>query len=263
MVVLAAVAACSGGGDDRAPEAEDLPNVEVQVEPGALGRGQLNALHAVATRQPRGDAAVEPSAGADEPFGAHGGEHSHGQAATGATSEEPTGELKAQLTLARIAAIALMGEPKLSTAGYYVGSYYSPGVGTHYIDWDLVGEAFDVAQPAMVLVDTTPGHPRRLAGFSYWVRSKEPPEGFTGATDVWHRHHGLCFVGGVLTKEGVTDPSACPGDLIDGRDLWMLHAWVVPGYENPDGVFAPTNRKLCPPRRGIDAGWCQLPGSSP
>jgi hypothetical protein len=60
----------------------------------------------------------------------------------------------------------------------------------------------------------------------------------------------------VLTREGVANPADCAGEWIDGRDLWMLHAWVVPGYENPEGIFAPTNPKLCPPRIGPDALFC-------
>ena len=108
----------------------------------------------------------------------------------------------------------------------------------------------------MLLLDTTPGHVPRLAGFVYWIRSPVPPAGFTGDADVWHSHRGLCFREDVLAQEDVPSPEQCAGKWIDGSDLWMLHAWVVPGYENPDGVFAPTNSKLCPPRRGSDALSC-------
>jgi hypothetical protein len=149
---------------------------------------------------------------------------------------------------------------RLSQAGYFVGSYWSGGVGTHYIDWRLVGGPFDPAQPAMLLVDSAPTHPRRLAGFAYWVRSARPPAGFDGGADHWHKHRGLCFIGGVLTREGVRDPARCAGAWIDGADLWMLHAWVVTGYENDAGVFAPLNSKLCGPRHGIDAGRCPAHG---
>lgn len=165
-------------------------------------------------------------------------------------------ELDAQLQAARRAARGLMTKPRLADAGYYLGSYYSAGVGTHFIDWDLVGRPFAPGRPAMLLVDTTPGHIPRLAGFSYWVRSTGPPEGFAGDADEWHEHRGLCFANGMLVEEGVGDPSACEGSWVGGDDLWMLHAWVVPGYDNPAGVFAATNRKLCPPRRGNDAVTC-------
>ena len=26
----------------------------------------------------------------------------------------------------------------------------------------------------------------------------------------------------------------------------MLHAWIVPGWDNRDGTFAAMNRRLCP-----------------
>ena len=38
----------------------------------------------------------------------------------------------------------------------------------------------DPAHPAMLLIDATPGHVVRLAGFSYWVRSRTAPAGFAG-----------------------------------------------------------------------------------
>ena len=182
--------------------------------------------------------------------GAHG---SHGPPASTA---DPPPELEAELDAARVAARSLMMETRLSESGYVVGSYWSPGVGHHYINWRLVGAPFDPARPAMLLVDTWPGDTRRLAGFSYWVRSDGPPRGFAGETDVWHNHRGLCFIEGVLTRQDVADPAACEGVWLDGADLWMLHAWVVPGYENEDGVFSSMNPKLCPPRNGIDAYFC-------
>src|SRR5262245_51596680 len=172
------------------------------------------------------------------------------------TTAPPSSRLTQELDSARRAAVELMQEVRLSGAGYYLGSYYSPGIGTHYIDWRRVGQPFDPAGPSMLLVDATPNHTRHLAGFSYWVRSNGPPKGFDGDGDMWHQHRGLCFIDAVMTRESVANPSDCEGDWIDGGDLWMLHVWVVPGYENADGVFAPTNPKLCPPRVGPDAAWC-------
>jgi hypothetical protein len=218
--------------------------VEVVLDDRAPDDEQVRALRALAA-PPRSAVAITASGG-----------HEHGHGAPPSAPAASTPALERQLGSARTAASALAQKARLSRAGYYVGSYYSRGVGTHYIDWRRVGAPFDVARPAMLLVDTTPAHTRRLAGFSYWVRSDGPPAGFVGDGDVWHNHRGLCFVAAVLTRENVADPSDCEGEWVDGVDLWMLHAWVVPGYGNPDGVFDPTNRRLCPPRSGIDAGWC-------
>jgi hypothetical protein len=48
-------------------------------------------------------------------------------------------------------------------------------------------------------------------------------------------------VQGRLYLEGVANRLACPGTWLNGSDLWMLHAWVVPDVPNPAGRFAPGN----------------------
>lgn len=239
------VVACGGSGDDgdeRRPAAT-AKAATVIVETTPLPDAQERAFLALAGGKPLSSDA--------------GGAHPDGHAPAGPSKPAPA-EASDALAAARRAARRLMRHRDLSKVGYHLGSYWSAGVGTHFIDWRLVGRPFDPARPAMLLVDTTPGHRPRLAGLSYWVGAgDEPPDGFPGAADEWHRHRGLCFVGAVLTRQDVPDPAACPeGVWADGRGLWMLHAWVVPGYENPDGVFAPTNPRLCPPRHGIDAAWC-------
>jgi hypothetical protein len=165
-------------------------------------------------------------------------------------------EMNAQLRAARTTALRLMRLRHLESAGYYLGSYYVPGIGVHYIDWRRVSRVFDPAHPAMLLIDGAPGHAVRLAGFSYWVRGARPPAGFSGSRDVWHQHRGMCFVDGLLARDSVRAASGCDGTWLNGRDLWMLHVWVVPGYENDAGMFAPTNRALCPARRGPESSWC-------
>jgi hypothetical protein len=149
------------------------------------------------------------------------------------------------------AAARLSTPDRASAAGYAQASSHVPGVGTHWINWTLVDAPFDPARPSMLLFDETPRpsgrgsgthvRPARLVGFSYWVRSAGEPAGFAGANDAWHSHLGLCFVRGRLYLEGVPAALACPGTWLNGGDLWMLHAWVVPGLPNPDGRFAPTN----------------------
>jgi hypothetical protein len=230
LIAMLASSACS----DRV---SDPPEPEVARENVELNAAQRRALDALATTH----AAIPGDVLATEAEAAiaHGGHGGHAP-----TDVEMTPELDAQLDRARDAATTLAQQTRLSRDDYFLGVNSSNGVGTHYINWELVGGAFDPARPAMLLVDDTPGHPRRLAGFSYWVRSDDPPEGFAGDADVWHHHLGLCFENAVLTREWLGDPADCAGDWLDGRDLWMLHAWVAPGFENPDGVFAATNPDL-------------------
>jgi hypothetical protein len=133
-----------------------------------------------------------------------------------------------------------------AAAGYVEASVFLAGVGTHWINWSLVGRPFDVTKPSMLLFDSRVGYPHRLVGFSYWVVSNREPAGFEGPNDRWHRHSGLCFTsGGWLSSEDVSD-GGCKGHWMDGRKLWMLHAWVVPGFPNLWGRFAPINPLLCP-----------------
>jgi hypothetical protein len=135
---------------------------------------------------------------------------------------------------------------RAAAAGYVQASLFLRGVGTHWIKWSLVGRPFNVTKPSMLLFDWRVGHPQQLVGFSYWVASNEAPAGFEGRNDRWHRHSGLCFTStGWLSSEDVSN-LGCKGHWLDGQDLWMLHAWVVPGFPNLWGQFAPINPMLCP-----------------
>jgi hypothetical protein len=163
-----------------------------------------------------------------------------------APPEQPLGgadaELFAHQWAAAVAAGANLATPELaSAAGYAQVSPQQRGVGAHWINWTLVDAAFDAARPSMLLFDQTPGRSAHLIGFSYWVRSSSEPAGFAGRNDAWHSHLGLCFVMGTLYLEGVPSALACPGIWLNGNDLWMLHAWVVPDVPNVDGRFAPAN----------------------
>src|SRR5262249_404570 len=92
---------------------------------------------------------------------------------------------------------------------------------------------------------TGQGTAAHLVGFSYWMRSPIEPDGFAGGADDWHRHFGLCFdATGLLDREGVS-AAQCAGTWLNGSDLWMLHAWVVPGTGDADGVFAALSPSLC------------------
>jgi hypothetical protein len=132
-------------------------------------------------------------------------------------------------------------------AGYVMSASFTEGVGTHWTNWRDIDAPFDPARPAMLLYGPRLGE-TQLVGFSYWVRTTEPagPVGFAGPADKWHRHFGLCFDRtGLLQRENVRSPLLCDGVYLNGADMWMLHAWVVPGAANAWGLFAALNPQLC------------------
>ncbi|MGZ6929038.1 MAG: hypothetical protein ACXVK4_00780 [Acidimicrobiia bacterium] len=129
-------------------------------------------------------------------------------------------------------------------AGFRLASRFLPGIGAHWVDWSRVTRPFAAGQPAMLLFDGN-GDGARLVGLSYLVRSRSEPEGFRSGGARWHRHAGLCILHGVLVGEGMRRADDCRGTYLPGRDLWMLHVWAVPGFENPWGRYASMNPKLC------------------
>ncbi len=181
------------------------------------------------------------------PSGANAHGHNHG----GPDSEAPLGAadqsvFDRQWAAATAAAATLDTPEEAAAAGYVVASTVAPGVGVHWVKWSLIDKPFDPAAPSMLLFDVRNGS-AVLAGFSYWLHSTDAPAGFAGDNDHWHQHSGLCIVNGWVDREEVPGPSQCAGSYFGGSDLWMLHAWVVPGYPNRWGAFADTNPLLCPP----------------
>lgn len=129
--------------------------------------------------------------------------------------------------------------------GYKMSTPYVPCIGAHYTNVGLAAR-FDPAQPAELLFDgTTPD--AKLVGLSYLVyHPGGAPEGFAGPNDVWHQHNangGLCFdrSGVVLAGEDAShdECAALGGVKRELTDVWMLHDWIVPGWECSWGVFAP------------------------
>jgi hypothetical protein len=62
----------------------------------------------------------------------------------------------------------------------------------------------------------------------------------------------MCFDNGWLKNDNIPDRRSCAGDWINGSDLWMLHAWVVPGLDNEYGVFHNVNPLLCERACGLE-----------
>lgn len=135
--------------------------------------------------------------------------------------------------------------------GYVQSSAPIPGIGAHWTHWSGVVQPFDPARPSMLLFDVRVS-PARLVGYSYAIASETEPDGFAGHNDHWHRHRGLCIdaTTGWLIREGMAGPDGCEGTYVAGGEMWMLHSWILPDYENRDGMFAVINPKLCPSNVG-------------
>lgn len=181
--------------------------------------------------------------------GQSGGHGHRGPSTTAAINDAATRDLLGeQLTIARQAALSFPTAGDAKNAGYIRITGYLPCIGAHWIKPSLMDDKFDPAAPEMLLYDGS-GLDAKMIGLSYWARTgvNNPPDGFAGPNDVWHQHLGLCVgAGGVLGNEATT-PEECArrgGQKTDGSDSWMVHVWVVPGWESAWGLFSGEHPEL-------------------
>ena len=159
-------------------------------------------------------------------------------------SEATRVQLQAQQETARAVAVRYPTVADAERAGYHESTVYVPCIGAHYTNVALT-RAFDPAAPSELLyAGTAPDS--RILGLSYLVyHPGGAPAGFAGPNDVWHQHTfngGLCINGAglVIGAESTTRAqcAAAGGRKVPLTDVWMLHDWVVPGFECSWGVFA-------------------------
>ena len=175
---------------------------------------------------------------------------SEGHSHRGPTPQVPVDQatrtqLAAQQKLARAVAEKYPTVADAQRAGYLMSTVYVPCIGAHYTNAPLAAR-FDPSAPAELLYDGTQPT-SRIVGLSYLVyHPGGQPAGFAGPNDNWHQHNfngGLCFngFGVVVGSEDMTQAqcAARGGQKIVLVDTWMLHDWVVPGFECSWGVFAP------------------------
>jgi hypothetical protein len=183
-------------------------------------------------------------------------------------------KLAAQLTLARQVALKYPTVADALRAHMYLAGGFAPGSGAHYMWMPGIAQGIqpdgeiNPLYPASFIYDGT-SPTSRIAGLMYISLLANPPEGFAGPNDHWHRHFNLCVQYG---SGGITTPfpadaditraqcEAIPHAMFMQKTVWMLHTWAVPGYESPDGVFSHANPDL----RCIDGsydtnpqGFCQ------
>jgi hypothetical protein len=154
--------------------------------------------------------------------------------------------------------------------GYRQAGPFSPGLGTHFIKPAAMGGATagvmtDEWLGGAILIYDGVSPDSKLAGYMYQSLGSDQPEGFAGPNDHWHYHTNVCIVfngDGTIDAPLGADVANVPKEVCDlygGRLLedtgYMVHVWTVPGYENPDGVFAELNPALtCP-----DGTYYQIP----
>jgi hypothetical protein len=158
-------------------------------------------------------------------------------------TREQAVQLETEQTVARTVAVKYPTVASAEAAGYAKSTVYVPCIGAHYTNTRLAG-AFRVDAPSELLYDgTTPD--AKIVGLSYLVfHPGGAPEGFAGPNDRWHQHTlngGLCLKGGLVIgseKMSAKKCTAAGGGKAALQDIWMLHDWVVPGFECTWGPFA-------------------------
>jgi hypothetical protein len=188
----------------------------------------------------------------------------NGQKVTGVKAEDVAAEeqpnqpldpttratLKTQLTAARDFALRYPTVADATAAGYRVAGGFAPGSGAHYITYGgMTGSGtFDPTKPISLIYDgTSPSS--QVIGLMYYGMGEGAPEGFAGPNDHWHRHSNVCIKSG---PTGIEVPFPADQDVtakqcasVQGSLLkttgYMVHAWVVPSWESPLGVFSHDN----------------------
>jgi hypothetical protein len=155
--------------------------------------------------------------------------------------------LAQQLVAARDVAMRYPTVADAELAGYHlVGGGFGPGAGAHYIGGRGFG-AFDPANPPTLIYDGI-SPTSQIVGLMYLGGGETAPEGFAGPNDHWHRHSNVCLRGTDSLFPADAEVTAAQCTAAGGRFMaittWMVHAWVVPGWESPQGVFSHENPNL-------------------
>jgi hypothetical protein len=177
--------------------------------------------------------------------------------------------LEQQLIQARAFATRYPTPSDATANGYHLGGGFAPRRGATYISPSglTAPGAFDPGRPEALIYDGTAAT-SQVIGLVYFAVSDRPPEGFAGPNDHWQRHSDVCvkFGPGGLQALFPADADVTAGQCSSvqgsffGTVGWTVHAWVVPSWENPLGVFSPDNPHVrC--ADGTDntdgAGYCQ------
>jgi hypothetical protein len=164
--------------------------------------------------------------------------------------------LAQQLVIARAAAMKYPTVADAKRAGMILAGKMAPGVGAHFLSIATTlqgvnadGSVNPASPGSYIYAGTSDDSP--IVGLMYEsiVSSDTPPSGFAGPNDHWHRHSNVCiqYQAGQIVVPFAPDSDVTQaqcqsvrGDFMP-KTIWMVHAWVVPGYESPKGVFSHDN----------------------
>jgi hypothetical protein len=234
VVIIATITFVAVTNDERVADAENREQsteITVAKEPAPAGLTSGDE-HAHESGNPDHAAELEP----DEPL-------------DNATRDQ----LASQLVEARDLARQYPTVADAEAGGYRLAGGFAPLVGAHYVSYSgLSGDGpVDVQKPNSLIYDGT-SPTSRIVGLMYYAMTGEQPEGFAGPNDHWHRHRGVCIKN---TATGIDVPFPADADVtrkqcsdVAGNFLdqtgWMVHAWVVPGWDSRNGVFSHDNPSL-------------------
>jgi hypothetical protein len=158
-----------------------------------------------------------------------------GLSVAGTTNSATMRVLARQLAAAHRAAVRYPTLGKALRAGFTQAAPYAPGIGSHYMKYSLIYQPFNAAAPDMLLFDGD-APTSKLVGLAYYIYdSQGAPQGFAGPFDHWHQHRQTCVGPTGAHFEGDDDAIQCRGR---GRNAWMLHLWVTPGYQSVNLIFS-------------------------
>src|SRR5581483_2913177 len=182
-------------------------------------------------------------------------------------------QLAFQLVAARSAALQYPTVADATKDGMILAGGFAPGSGAHYISIrnsisDIKPDGtVDASHPSSFIYDGI-NPDSRVIGVMYTAMGATAPAGFAGLNDHWHRHSNVCVqygngtIGVPFPADRDVTPAMCAAahGVFMKQTVWMVHAWVVPGWESPQGVFSHDNPdvKCADGTTHADArGFCQ------
>ena len=139
--------------------------------------------------------------------------------------------------------------------GYVRTTSDVPYMGEHWLNYGVIKSGkFDPSRPSGLLFSKIDNSGTEqlvgvwylmVPGFGGVVADAPPSNTWAGNLALWHEHDGLCLVGLTGASEGETLESCkAKGGSYTASLKWMMHVWVAPLQENPDGIFAYLNNDL-------------------